>query len=175
MGSCFLILCFVALFSCSLTDSSHAKYVLAIILKINQCKMDRFYGSWKFVSCDNFDDYLKALGIPFPLRKMAILISPTITISKEPDGRYSVNTDAGIRAVTIVFALGESVPETTVDLRNVTSVFTLDEEGAFVWTSTDKYGVTTVVKRRVLEEDPQEMAVHMEVNGVVATAVFTRK
>ena len=21
--------------------------------------MDRFYGSWKFVSCDNFDDYLK--------------------------------------------------------------------------------------------------------------------
>ena len=57
--SCFLILCFVALFSCSLTDSSHAKYVLAIILKINQCKMDRFYGSWKFVSCDNFDDYLK--------------------------------------------------------------------------------------------------------------------
>ena len=21
--------------------------------------MERFYGSWKFVSCDNFDDYLK--------------------------------------------------------------------------------------------------------------------
>ena len=28
-------------------------------MKINQRKMDRFYGSWKFVSCDNFDDYLK--------------------------------------------------------------------------------------------------------------------
>ena len=42
-----------------------------------------------------------------------------------------------------VFSLpqGESVPEMTVDLRNVTSVFTLDEEGAFVWTSTDKYEV----------------------------------
>ena len=34
--------------------------------------------------------------------------------------------------------IGERVPETTVDLRNVTSVFTIDEEGAFVWTSTDK-------------------------------------
>ena len=44
---------------CSLTNLSSAKYILAIILKINQCKMDRFYGSWKFVSCDNFDDYLK--------------------------------------------------------------------------------------------------------------------
>merc|ERR1719342_552120 len=118
---------------------------------------------------------IPALGIPFPLRKMAILISPTITISKEPDGRYCVKTDAGVRAVTIIFNLGESVAETTVDLRNVTSVFTIDEEGAFVWTSTDRNGVTTVVKRRLLEEDPQQMAVHMEVNGVTATAVFTRK
>ena len=29
-----------------------------------------------------------ALGIPMPLRKVAILISPTITISKEPDGVF---------------------------------------------------------------------------------------
>ena len=56
--SCFLILCLVALFI-AVTNLSSAKYILAIILKINQRKMDRFYGSWKFVSCDNFDDYLK--------------------------------------------------------------------------------------------------------------------
>lgn len=32
--------------------------------------MDTFLGTWKFESCENFDEYLKALGIPAPLRKL---------------------------------------------------------------------------------------------------------
>jgi len=51
--------------------------------------MEGFIGSWKFEKCDNFDEYLKALGISAPLRKLALLTSPTITIKQCSAGQTS--------------------------------------------------------------------------------------
>ena len=48
--------------------------------------MENYFGTWKFVQCDNFDEYLKGLGIPAPLRMLAGLTSPTLTIKQEEDG-----------------------------------------------------------------------------------------
>ena len=93
--------------------------------------MEEFIGTWKFVSSDNFEEYLKALGIPLPLRKLANLTTPTVIIKRvdgestycwdfllhfifNPDVRFSVTTDAVVRAVTVTFKLGESVEENTV-------------------------------------------------------------
>ena len=47
--------------------------------------MEEFLGKWKFESSDNFEEYLKALGIPLPLRKLANLTTPTVII-KRVDG-----------------------------------------------------------------------------------------
>ena len=49
--------------------------------------METFLATWKFESSDNFDEYLKALGISAPLRKLAGLTSPTVTIKKMEDGK----------------------------------------------------------------------------------------
>ena len=49
--------------------------------------METFLATWKFESSDNFDEYLKALGISAPLRKLAGLTSPTVTIKKLDDGK----------------------------------------------------------------------------------------
>ena len=49
-------------------------------------QMEEFIGTWKFVSSDNFEEYLKALGIPLPLRKLANLTTPTVII-KRVDGK----------------------------------------------------------------------------------------
>ena len=51
--------------------------------------MEPFLATWKFESSDNFDEYLKALGISAPLRKLAGLTSPTVTIKKLEDGKNS--------------------------------------------------------------------------------------
>ena len=45
--------------------------------------MEVYCGTWKFVECNNFDEYLKGLGIPAPLRMLAGITSPTITIKQE--------------------------------------------------------------------------------------------
>merc|ERR1712226_13662 len=136
------------------------------------CTMEVFLGTWKFEKCDHFEEYLKALGISAPLRKLAVLTSPTVTIRRSGD-KFSITTDATVRSVTIEYELGEKVEETTVDLRTVSSVLTFDaENGCLILTSTDKHGVTTAVKRTVSAD---LMMVEMEVKGVTATAVFKRK
>ena len=93
--------------------------------------MEEFIGTWKFQSSDNFEEYLKALGIPLPLRKLANLTSPTVIIKRvdgeswldliinsefisNPDEKFSVTTDAVVRAITVTFKLGETVEENTV-------------------------------------------------------------
>ena len=47
--------------------------------------MSEFCGAWKFVSCDNFDDYLKELGINAVLRKLATLANPTVSFEFQKD------------------------------------------------------------------------------------------
>ena len=53
--------------------------------------MSEFHGSWKFVSCDNFDEYLKELGINVVLRKLAMLANPTVIFwENEADGKWNM-------------------------------------------------------------------------------------
>lgn len=104
--------------------------------------MDGFIGTWKFEKCDQFEEYLKALGISTPLRKLALLTSPTVTIKQSGPGeksqaeivtrymsaldKYSMTTDATVRSVTIEFKFGQKVEETTVGkdvLLNFFSIF----------------------------------------------------
>ena len=54
--------------------------------------MEKYFGTWKLVECQNFEEYLKGLGIPAPLRKLAGLTSPTVIIKQEQDGRYRTHT-----------------------------------------------------------------------------------
>ena len=134
--------------------------------------MKPFLGTWKFLRSDNFDEYLKGLGISYPLRAMAKLTSPTIQIGADASGKFNLKTDAVVRSVNAVFSLGHTFQETTVDFRSVSSVFSLDEEGALVSESTDnKSKICTTIKRRVTGDF---MEVTMEVGEVKANAVFQR-
>lgn len=44
--------------------------------------MPQFFGKWKFVRKENFDEFLKASGINFLLRKAASQLTPTEIIGK---------------------------------------------------------------------------------------------
>lgn len=52
--------------------------------------MSEFCGSWRLVKNENFDGYLKELGINVVLRKLAAITVPTLVISadgkEEEDG-----------------------------------------------------------------------------------------
>eukprot|EP00092_Neocalanus_flemingeri_P016028 GFUD01017347.1.p1 GENE.GFUD01017347.1~~GFUD01017347.1.p1 ORF type:complete len:137 (+),score=46.36 GFUD01017347.1:94-504(+) len=135
--------------------------------------MEKYFGTWNFVESSNFEEYLKGLGISFPLRKLAGLSSPTISIKQEIGGRYSVTTDAMVCSASATFQLGELIQERTVDLRTVSSTFSLDQENdCLVLTSTGRNGLTSVDTRTVKGD---LMQVVMVVKGITATATFRRK
>ena len=39
---------------------------------------DQFFGSWKLVSSDNFEAFLKELEVHYVKRKLAFLVVPTV-------------------------------------------------------------------------------------------------
>ncbi|XP_059353902.1 fatty acid-binding protein, brain [Carassius carassius] len=87
--------------------------------------VDAFCGTWKLVSSENFDEYMKALGIGFATRQVGNVTKPTLIISKEGD-KVVQKTQSTFKNTEISFKLGEEFDETTVDDRHCKSTVVLD-------------------------------------------------
>ncbi|XP_047466584.1 fatty acid-binding protein, brain-like [Mugil cephalus] len=94
--------------------------------------VDAFCGTWKLVDSQNFDDYLKAMGVSFATRQLANVVKPTITISQDGD-KVVVKTQSTFKNMEVSAKLGEEFDETTPDDRHVKATFTV-EGGKFVQT-----------------------------------------
>eukprot|EP00058_Branchiostoma_floridae_P021848 XP_002607338.1 hypothetical protein BRAFLDRAFT_116865 [Branchiostoma floridae] len=65
-----------------------------------------FTGNWKHVESENFDDYLKAMGINFAMRKIAAGITPKLEIQQDGDS-FKVKT-IGAKTKETSFKVGEA-------------------------------------------------------------------
>jgi len=81
--------------------------------------------AYKMTESQNFDDYMKALGVGFVLRKIGNSVTPTVELKKEGD-QYTLVTSSTFKTSTISFKLGEEFDEETLDGRKVKSTVTLD-------------------------------------------------
>ncbi|XP_061753148.1 fatty acid-binding protein, heart [Nerophis ophidion] len=84
-----------------------------------------FVGTWNLKSSENFDEYMKQLGVGFATRKVGNLTKPTTIISVEGD-KVTVKTQSTIKNTELSFKLGEEFEETTADDRKVKSIVTID-------------------------------------------------
>ncbi|XP_055335822.1 fatty acid-binding protein, liver-like [Paramacrobiotus metropolitanus] len=83
-------------------------------------------GKYQLTSSEKFDDYLKAVGVGFALRKLATLVeSATIDITKDNDV-YTMKTTTTVKNHEVKFKLGEQFTEHTMDGRDVACTFSLD-------------------------------------------------
>ncbi|NXF86266.1 MYP2 protein, partial [Eubucco bourcierii] len=129
---------------------------------------NRFVGTWKLISSENFDDYMKELGVGLATRKLAGLSKPDVIISMKGD-IVTVRTESTFKNTMISFKLGQQFDETTPDDRKVKSVVTL-EKGALV--QVQKWnGKETTIKRRLVDG---KMVVECAMKGVVCTRVYER-
>jgi fatty acid-binding protein 3 len=46
---------------------------------------DKFVGKWNLIDSENFDEYMKKVGIGFVTRKMANSLKPVLTIDVNGD------------------------------------------------------------------------------------------
>ncbi|KAM9163472.1 uncharacterized protein ACDP82_001243 [Pangshura tecta] len=109
---------------------------------------DQFLGTWKLVSSEKFEDYMKELGVGFAMRKLGSLAKPTVIISADED-MLTIKTESPVKNMEISFKLGQEFEETTTDNRKTKSVVTLDN-GSMIhvqkWDDKE-----TTIKREVMD------------------------
>ncbi|CAJ0950946.1 unnamed protein product [Ranitomeya imitator] len=87
--------------------------------------VDAFCATWKLVDSQNFDEYMKSLGVGFATRQVGNVTKPTVIISQEVD-KVVIRTQSTFKNTEISFKLGEEFDEATADDRNCKSTVNLD-------------------------------------------------
>ncbi|XP_048364016.1 myelin P2 protein-like [Sphaerodactylus townsendi] len=129
---------------------------------------DKFVGSWKLVSSENFDDYMKELGVGLATRKLGSLARPKVKISMKGDV-VTIRTESAFKNTEIAFKLGQEFEETTADNRKTKTVITL-EKGSLV--QVQKWnGKESTIRRKLVDG---KMVVECIMKGVTCSRVYQR-
>ncbi|XP_027674408.2 myelin P2 protein-like isoform X2 [Chelonia mydas] len=124
-----------------------------------------FLGAWKLISSENFDSYMKELGVGFTTRKLGSLDKPSVIISINGD-IITIKTESTFKNTKISFKLGEEFEETTVDDRKTMSTVTVDNGSL---TQVQKWdGKQTTIKKALVDG---KMVVECTMNNVTCTRV----
>ncbi|XP_055288484.1 fatty acid-binding protein, adipocyte [Moschus berezovskii] len=129
---------------------------------------DAFVGTWKLVSSENFDDYMKEVGVGFATRKVAGMAKPTLIISVNGDV-VTIKSESTFKNTEISFKLGQEFDEVTPDDRKVKSTVNLDG-GALVQVQ-NWDGKSTTIKRKLVDD---KLVLECVMNGVTATRVYEK-
>ncbi|XP_011189615.1 probable fatty acid-binding protein [Zeugodacus cucurbitae] len=114
---------------------------------------------YKLEKSENFDEYMKELGVGMVMRKMGNSVSPTVELKKDGE-TYTFTTTSTFKTSSINFKLGEEFDEETLDGRKVKSIITLngntlvqeqkgDKPSSIVREFTDSELVTTLTINNV--------------------------
>ncbi|KAK3792512.1 hypothetical protein RRG08_016521 [Elysia crispata] len=82
-------------------------------------------GTWEMEKSENFDEYMKAVGVGFAKRLIGNAAKPKQQISIE-NGKWTIITSTTVSKVTLEFELDKEFEETTADGRKVMSTCTVD-------------------------------------------------
>ncbi|XP_055967292.1 fatty acid-binding protein 9-like [Sorex fumeus] len=130
--------------------------------------INHFLGTWKLVSSENFEEYMKELGVSAAIRSMADLAKPTITITMDGD-TVNFKSESSFKNTEISFKLGQEFDETTADNRKVKSIVTLD--GGSMIHVQKWLGKETTIKRKIVDG---KMVVECIMNNVVSTRIYKK-
>ncbi|XP_008533435.1 fatty acid-binding protein, adipocyte [Equus przewalskii] len=108
---------------------------------------DAFVGTWKLVASENFDEYMKEVGVGFATRKVAGMAKPNMIISVNGDV-ITIKTESTFKNTEISFKLGQEFDEVTADDRKVKSTISL-EGGVLVHVQKWDGKSTTINRKRV--------------------------
>ncbi|CAF0838730.1 unnamed protein product [Adineta ricciae] len=127
-------------------------------------------GRWDYVDGENFDSYMKEIGVGMATRLAAKGIKPRLIIS-EDGGKWTVRSESSIKTVSYDFTPGVEFNETTPDGREVKSTISFEGD-KWVHTSVDKDGKKSVVTRYV--DDKGQQMIDMECGSVKARRWYKR-
>ncbi|RNA19088.1 fatty acid-binding heart [Brachionus plicatilis] len=87
--------------------------------------MSELNGTWVLESKENFEEFLKALGVGIILRKIAKNITPTLIIKSEGN-KWSIKLRSSFKSLEYNFNLEEEFDDETIDGKKAKFLFKLE-------------------------------------------------
>ncbi|MFF3216948.1 lipocalin/fatty-acid binding family protein [Streptomyces sp. NPDC002886] len=125
-------------------------------------------GRFEMTSADNYEAYLKAVGVGHIMRNMALKATPTVEIFPEGDGRWRKNTLTSVRKGVVTFRLGERFTE---DVEGFSCPSTISQDGDQLIQELHLGNSTATVTRTFTDTGMDELC---EADGVTARRTFKR-
>ncbi|CAF1188509.1 unnamed protein product [Rotaria magnacalcarata] len=136
----------------------------------NSSDVEALKGSWDYVDNENFDNYMKELGVGMIMRMTAKTVKPRLIIS-ENGGKWTMITESSIKTMSYDFVPGVEFDETSADGRHLKSTITF-VGNKWMHTSIDKHGKKSVVTRYI--DDKGQHMIEMECGSVKARRWYRR-
>merc|ERR1711887_316121 len=114
--------------------------------------MVQITGNYTQISNEGYEDFLKALGVSFLLRKAAMASTPVMTIT-EAGGNWTMITKTSMKSIELKFRLGEEFEEDTTDGRHCKTTVTLEGNKMTTTQKATKKGEKDVVVVREFAGD----------------------
>ncbi|CAK1590134.1 unnamed protein product [Parnassius mnemosyne] len=122
---------------------------------------------YKMVSSENFDDFMKAIGVGLITRKAANAVTPSVELRQDGD-HYVLVTSSTFKTTEVKFKPGEEIDEERADGAKVKSLYTFEGNTLKqVQKSPDGMEVTYI-----REFGPEEMKAVMTAKDVTCTRVY---
>ncbi|XP_037659260.1 fatty acid-binding protein 12 [Choloepus didactylus] len=130
--------------------------------------VDQLQGTWKSMFCENFEKYMKELGIGRTSRKLGCLAKPTVKISTNGDA-ITIKTKSIFKNNEISFKPGEEFLESTPGGHKTKSTVTLDNNSLIQVQNWNGKEIT--IRRKLVD---RKMMVESTVNNVICTQTYER-
>jgi fatty acid-binding protein 4 len=87
--------------------------------------METILGNWKLTNSENFDEYMKEIGVNFAMRKIGGATKPNVRFELNGD-EWTFTTTSTLKTHTIKYRLNTEFDEETLDGRKCRTVFTFE-------------------------------------------------
>ncbi|KAL3984917.1 Lipocalin / cytosolic fatty-acid binding family protein [Acanthocheilonema viteae] len=133
---------------------------------------EKFVGTWTLVESNNFDAYLKHIGVGVIMRNLAKSLKPALTFTVDGN-KWKIVSQSSFKKHVWEFELGEEFTETTPDGRQVKSKFFLEGDVLVQLETAIKTGDKSSRFERYIDEQGQLIIV-CDSEGVVAKRIYKR-
>ncbi|VIO98392.1 Uncharacterized protein BM_BM6503 [Brugia malayi] len=133
---------------------------------------EKFAGTWTFADSENFDAYLKQIGVGLIMRGIAKNLKPTLTFSMNGN-KWKIVSESRFKKHVWEFELDEEFDETTPDGRQVKSKFFLEGDVLVQLENAIKASDKSTRFERYIDEQGQ-LVIVCDSEGVVAKRIYKR-
>ncbi|VDK70658.1 unnamed protein product [Onchocerca ochengi] len=134
--------------------------------------VEKFVGTWTFVESDNFDGYLKQVGVGLILRNIAKNVKPKLIFSVDGN-KWKIVSESYFKTHVWEFELGKEFNDTTPYGREVKSKFYLEGDKLIQLENPIKEGDKSSRFERYIDEQGQ-LIIICDCEGVIAKRVYKK-